>query len=127
MAETDLAACREKGLTVFKMDQSFLDFPDGQFDFLWCRHCLEHSIFPYYTLSEFFRVLRPGGYAYIEVPAPDTPSNHHANPNHYSVLGKQMWENLFLRSGFAGESLTIQVTTMGGFEDLYWGFLLQKT
>ena len=48
----DLEICRRKGFEVYEMDQSFLSFGDEQFDFVWCRHCLEHSIFPYFTLSE---------------------------------------------------------------------------
>ena len=40
------------------MDQSFLDFADDYFDFVWCRHCLEHSIFPYFTLQEIYRVIK---------------------------------------------------------------------
>ncbi len=82
------------------MDQSFLDFNDEEFDFIWCRHCLERSISPYFTLSEFFRVLKPNGYLYVEVPAPDTVCNHQKNQNHYSVLGQSMWVELMQRSGF---------------------------
>src|SRR6185295_13701831 len=50
------------GYDVRYMDQSFLDFPDGSFDAIWCRHCLEHSVFPYFTLSGFNRVVKPGGW-----------------------------------------------------------------
>lgn len=82
------------------MDQSFLDFPDGTFDVVWCRHCLEHSIFPYFTLSGFHRILRPGGWLYVEVPVPDTSCAHQTNRNHYSVLGKSMLGSLIERSGF---------------------------
>ena len=67
----DVEACQRQGYRVLEMDQSFLDFPDEQFDLVWCRHCLEHSIFPYFTLHEFRRVLKPGGWLYVEVPAPD--------------------------------------------------------
>jgi cyclopropane fatty-acyl-phospholipid synthase-like methyltransferase len=44
--EQDLSICIRKGYEVYEMDQSFLDFDDQVFDFVWCRHCIEHSIFP---------------------------------------------------------------------------------
>jgi SAM-dependent methyltransferase len=53
----DVETCQRQGYQVLEMDQSFLDFPEEQFDLVWCRHCLEHSIFPYFTLHEFGRVL----------------------------------------------------------------------
>ena len=122
----DLAACRLKDQTVFKMDQSLLEFNDETFDLIWCRHCLEHSVIPYFTLSEFFRVLKPMGYAYIEVPAPDTASNHQKNKNHYSVLGKSMWGALIRRTGFdILETLDISLNVPSG-ADIYWAFIQQK-
>ena len=122
----DVSVCRQKGYEVYEMDQSFLDFNDEEFDFIWCRHCLEHSIFPYFTLSELFRVLKRKGYLYIEVPAPDTVSNHHSNQNHYSVLGKNMWLDLIKRSGFnILDIINIPVQLKIG-PDLYWAFVQQK-
>jgi SAM-dependent methyltransferase len=98
--DEDVDICKRKGFEVYHMDQSFLDFEDNRFDFIWNRHCIEHSIFPFYTLFEMKRVLKPGGYLYIEVPAADTAANHQTNPNHYSVLGKSMWIELIKRVGF---------------------------
>ena len=80
------------------MDQSFLEFADNYFDFVWCRHCLEHSIFPYFTLQEISRVIKPEGYLYIEVPVPDTSCQNQTNKNNYSVLGKSMCLDLIKRS-----------------------------
>lgn len=122
----DLSVCHQKDHNVFQMDQSFLSFIDGEFDLIWCRHCLEHSIFPYYTLSEFFRVLRPNGYLYIEVPAPDTSCNHQSNNNHYSVLGKSMWAELIKRNGFQLlKVIDISFEVPSG-PDIYWAYILRK-
>ncbi|MEM8736357.1 MAG: class I SAM-dependent methyltransferase, partial [Planctomycetota bacterium] len=96
----DVQACIDQGFNVCEMDQSFLDFPDEAFDLVWSRHCLEHSIMPYFTLSEMSRVLKPGGHCYVEVPTADTSCMHQNNPNHYSVLGRSMWATLLQRSGF---------------------------
>ncbi len=124
--QVDIAACREKGFEVLEMDQSFLEFPNDYFDLVWCRHCLEHSIFPYFTLYGFHRVLNDGGYLYIEVPAPDTSCRHQSNKNHYSVMPKSMWSELMLRTGFSIiDQLDIQFTVPAG-PDTYWAFILQK-
>jgi len=98
--DDDYTMCKQKNYHVFQMDQSFLDFGDEEFHFIWCRHCLEHSVFPYITLLEMYRVLKQGGYLYIEVPAPETSCHHEKNSNHYSVLGKNMWIELIKRSEF---------------------------
>ena len=124
--EEDLLVCRQKGYDVYEMDQSFLDFNDEEFDLVWCRHCLEHSIFPYYTLGELFRVLKHGGYLYIEVPAPDTSCKHQTNKNHYSVLGKNMWIELIKRTGFEIlDALDFKFNVIAG-PDVYWAFIQQK-
>lgn len=122
----DQEVCRTKGFEVYEMDQSFLSFEDDFFDFVWCRHCLEHSIFPYFTLSEIFRVLKPAGCLYIEVPAPDTSCNHQTNRNHYSVLGKSMWRDLITRAGFhLLKIMEINFETSQG-PDTYYTFIQQK-
>ena len=108
------------------MDQSFLEFDNDNFDFIWCRHCIEHSIFPYFTLSELYRVLRPEGYLYIEVPAPDTKCNHQTNPNHYSVLSKSMWIALIGRTGFKILDLVDLSFEVPAGKDQYWAFIQQK-
>lgn len=122
----DVAVCRAKGLDVREMDQSFLAFGDGEFDFLWCRHVLEHSIFPLFTLSEYHRVLKPGGHAYVEVPAPDTACRHQTNRNHYSVLGRSMWLELFARARLAVQWSTDFNFRVKAGPDVYWAFLLRR-
>ncbi len=122
----DLAACQARGFEVQEMDQSFLEYDPGTFQLIWCRHALEHSVAPYFTLSEFQRVLAPGGMLYVEVPAPDTACHHELNPNHYSVLGQAAWLSLMERAGFhLLDGIRIDLTVPAG-PDVYWGFLLRK-
>lgn len=125
--DEDVYVCLKNGHDVRKMDQSFLEFSDGSFELLWARHVIEHSIFPYFTLVEFARVLAPGGMLYLEVPAPETSCHHETNPNHYSVLGRGAWISLLLRCGFVirdDGSYSFQ-TPMG--MDEYWGFICSKS
>lgn len=122
----DHDVCKAAGYDVIEADQSFLEFPDQSFDLLWCRHVLEHSPFPLFTLSEYFRLVRVGGHVYVEVPAPDTSARHHENPNHYSVLGVSAWHSLMVRTGFSVvDATSINVVVPCG-PDTYWGFLLRR-
>lgn len=50
------------------MDISQLSFPDGYFDAIVCNHVLEHVPDDRKALSELYRVLKPGGWASIQVP-----------------------------------------------------------
>lgn len=124
--DEDVRICREKQHDVCKMDQSFLDFPEASFDFIWARHVIEHSIFPYFTLTEFARILAQDGLLYLEMPAPETSCHHERNPNHYSVLGFGAWVSLLDRSGFTvSEDVRFTFTTPMG-PDEYWGFICKK-
>jgi SAM-dependent methyltransferase len=123
LSEEDLTVCDRLGYDVQRMDQSFLEFSPAEFALVWCRHCLEHSIAPYFTLAEFRRVLMPGGFLYVEVPAPDTACRHEWNPNHYSVLGQSAWLALLTRAGFTVlEAFHINHETGAG-PDVYFGFI----
>jgi len=122
----DRAICQAKGFDVREMDQNFLEFEDETFDLLWCRHVLEHSVVPFFTLFEYRRLTKPNGLVYVEVPAPDTSAHHEANPNHYSVLPKSAWLSLFLRAGFSVESRMEHAFDVVCGPDVYWGFLLRR-
>ena len=102
LSQEDVDACTAQGLACVSASMSDLPFLDEGLDFIWCRHALEHSPYPLFTLYEFHRVLRPGGTMYIEVPAPNNERAHvhEYNPNHYSILGERMWTALFQKAGF---------------------------
>lgn len=106
LSSEDKKLCEQKGHTVKKSDISFLDDLDESIDFIFCRHALEHSPFPYITLLEYNRILKPRANMYIEVPSPDSERQHEANKNHYSILGDSMWANLLVRCGFDVQKFT---------------------
>lgn len=126
LCREDVEVCRRNGYEVYPMDQSFLNFPDDSFDLLWVRHCIEHSIFPFYTLSEFYRVLKPGGILYLEIPAPETPARHETNANHYSILPSGMWMSLLERTGFFQISRADITVAVPIGQDTYWAFMCRK-
>jgi len=98
--EEDAQDLRERGFDIHIGDQNFLDLPDESFDLVWSRHCLEHSIAPFYTISEYARLTKPNCICYVEVPEAGTRAKNEWNPNHYSLMPKVMWEELFVRVGF---------------------------
>lgn len=51
-----------------QMDITGLTFPDEYFDAIICNHVLEHIPDDNAALSELYRVLKPGGWASIQVP-----------------------------------------------------------
>jgi len=121
----DFVFCRSNGHEVYEMDQSFLDFESQSFDLIWCRHALEHSLFPLFTLHGFRDVLKPDGVLYVEVPAPSTSAHHENNPNHYSCFTAEVWMTLFRKEGFdVAEHLIINFQAGCG-PDTYHSFFLK--
>ena len=97
----DADTARDRGFTIAEEDMSFTHFRGSSFKYLWVRHALEHSPFPYLTLLEFNRLLEPGGKAYIEMPSPQCTRILETYDNHYSIMGPRQWQALMNRSGFS--------------------------
>ncbi len=51
-----------------KMDITDIQYPDHTFDVIYCSHVLEHVPDDRRAMREFLRVLRPGGWAILQVP-----------------------------------------------------------
>jgi predicted SAM-dependent methyltransferase len=51
-----------------KMDISTIQFPDEVFDGIVCNHVLEHIVDDGRAMAELYRVLRPKGWAILQVP-----------------------------------------------------------
>lgn len=101
LSQEDVDACQALGLKAVHANMTDLPWKDNTVDFIWCRHAIEHSVYPLFTLYEFHRVLRAGGGIFVEVPAPDNERAymHEYNPNHYSIMGQRMWMALFEKAG----------------------------
>ena len=114
LSRSDFRLCKQLGFEMYHASMTDLPIEDNSIDFIWCRHALEHSPYPLFTLYEFHRVLKPTGKAYIEVPAPDNERMfiHEFNPNHYSILGTRMWQGLFKKSSFIPFFLNISDTPL---------------
>jgi SAM-dependent methyltransferase len=122
----DVGICRGKGLDAVEMDQNFMDLPDGSFDVLWCRHTLDASVAPLFTLMEYRRVTRPGGLIYIEVAAPDTSAHHENDLNRHCVMNKAAWIALFARTDCVVERGWAINFNMSTGSDTYSSFVLRR-
>ena len=131
LSHDDANMAIEKGHRVLRTDMNFLADPDESLDLLFSRHSLEHSPFPYITLLEYNRVLKPRGYLYIEVPQPNCDQTHENNRNHYSIMDKTMWMSLLTRTGFDVTwyeySFPVEFTDeRGTVEERYYIFVCQR-
>lgn len=61
-------AARAKGLNVIQSPAEKLPFADQTFDMVHSNHVFEHLADPLAAAREAYRVLKPGGVAFIEVP-----------------------------------------------------------
>ena len=105
LSHVDAEAARARGFEVVEQDMSFTDFEDSTFDYLWVRHSLEHSPYPLLTLREFYRIMKPGAAAYIEMPSPKCDRLLEDYDNHYSIMGSRQWQCLMKRAGFVGQDV----------------------
>ncbi|MBT9317285.1 class I SAM-dependent methyltransferase [Leptothoe spongobia] len=55
-------------LAMLKVDITDIPFKDDQFDVVFCSHVLEHVPEDRKAMSELYRVLKPGGWAILQVP-----------------------------------------------------------
>ncbi len=58
----------ESPLAKVKMDIHQIPFPENTFDALLCNHVLEHVKDDIQAMREIYRVLKPGGFAILQVP-----------------------------------------------------------
>lgn len=71
-----ITADLESPLAKVKMDIHEMPFEDNHFDVVLCNHVLEHVTDDMKAMREIYRVLKPGGWALMQVPffspVPDT-------------------------------------------------------
>lgn len=114
-------------LASVKMDITDLDFPNDNFDVIYCSHVLEHIVEDKIAMHELCRVLKPKGWAVIQVPisgeftiedpsisSPDDRERLFGNPDHVRVYGEDIVGRLE-NAGFYVE--IINVTEVVGMDE----------
>lgn len=97
---SDIEACEKKKYKIIKGDINFIKDDDDKYDLIFCRHSLEHSVFPMIALMEYNRLLKKGGLLYVEMPAPMNARQYENWDTHYSVMNEVMLQSLIMRAGF---------------------------
>ena len=99
----------------FQMDVQDLKFPSNKFDIIICSHVLEHVYDDIQAMNEFFRVLRPGRAAFLQVPIfqnlettidgrdikdPHERTKRFGQPDHLRAYGADFGERIKLSDFF---------------------------
>jgi SAM-dependent methyltransferase len=66
-----VSADLESPHAMVKMDITNINWPDAGFDVIFCSHVLEHIPEDRQAMRELVRILKPGGWALIQVPTSD--------------------------------------------------------
>ena len=136
--DEDIKDVTKRGFKVHQTDFNFMDFKD-EFNAVWMRHALEHSPFPFYTIWKLNIILKNGGLLYVEMPQPHIDRLKNSErilekfPNHYSIMGSEMYKSLFSRAGFRlvqQDEIFLSNMKQPGktetFNETYDWYLLQK-
>jgi len=120
-----------------KMDVRAIPFEDNSFDVAMCNHVFEHVVEDYEAMSEFFRVLKPGGWAIVQVPIdfsrdttfedfsitdPGEREKHFWQHDHVRLYGRDYGKRL-AKAGFQVEENNY-ITSLG--DDLATRYALPK-
>ncbi len=82
----------DSSLAMKHMDLTDLALPDESFDCIFCYHVLEHIPDDHKAISELFRVLKPSGWAIIQVPIDEQLDKSIENP---AIVDPQERRKLF--------------------------------
>lgn len=97
----------EPGLD-YVQDVQNMELPAERYDTVFCRHVLEHVRYPGRAMTEFHRVLKPGGTAIVTVPH---LAYLHNEPHDYYRFTEHGLRTLATEAGFE----TVDVDPVGGF------------
>ena len=74
------------------VDITNIQFQDNEFDIIYCSHVLEHIIDDNKAMQELYRVLKPGGWAMLQVPLDVNRENTFED---FSIIDEEEREKIF--------------------------------
>lgn len=120
---TDIRHCEylsvdlDRSRAMAQMDITNIDFPDNTFSVIYCSHVLEHVPNDRRAISELYRVLKPDGWAVLQVPItaehtyedpaitdPEERKKHFGQWDHVRRCGPDYIERM-RSAGFAADCL----------------------
>lgn len=75
-----ISADLNSDLAMVKMDITNISFEENAFDVILCNHVLEHILDDGLAMRELYRVLKPGGWAILQVPIDNSRENTFEDP-----------------------------------------------
>lgn len=120
----------ESPLAKVKMDIHNIPFDQNSFDVVLCNHVLEHVTDDIRAISEIHRVLKPGGFAILQVPFfSPVPDNTFEDP---SIVDKREREKMFGQDDHVrkyGKDYPMRISKGGlnPFEDAFAAQLPEET
>jgi len=79
-----------------------MNIPPRTHDFVFASHCFEHSIFPLFVAIEWVRLLKDGGYLFVEYPDLSAPQEQERMTlHHVSCLSPEFTTHLFKKCGMS--------------------------
>ena len=79
-------------LAMVKMNITNISYQDNTFDVILCSHVLEHVIDDQKAMRELFRVIKPGGWAILQVPLSNESDKTFEDP---SIVSPRYREHIF--------------------------------
>ncbi len=126
--------CGDKNasLPAERMDITAISLPDNRFDVIYCSHVLEHIEEDRRAMAELYRVLKPGGWAILQVPilrdetyedpsveSPQERERVFGQWDHVRIYGKDFKERLE-QAGFT-VTVTAPAHLLGSRKRRYYG------
>ncbi|OGO07466.1 MAG: hypothetical protein A2Y92_01725 [Chloroflexi bacterium RBG_13_57_8] len=127
-------------LAMVRTDITLTGFPDNIFDVIICSHVLEHVPDDIRAITELYRMLKPGGRAFLQVPvfsslektfedaavtAPEERVKAFGHPDHVRIYGRDFTDRL-AKAGLQVETFRFDEATVRKYglfpdEDIYIG------
>ncbi len=95
------------------IDITKLSFKDQSFDVIFCNHVLEHIHDDRKAMSELYRILRPGGWAILQVPISNILDKTYEDPNITGSKEREVYFGQFDHVRIYGKDYTNRLEESG--------------
>ena len=85
-----VTADMSEGRAMVAMDIQNIQFEDERFDLIFCNHVLEHVTDDRKAMSELYRILKPGGRAFLTVPFDPESEKTYEDPSIVSPMRRRI-------------------------------------